>query len=70
MTPEERWTRIEQQTAENQRQIEKNTAAIRDLIGVSRTIVDTQQTTEKQLQLLIKTLDAFIRGFQKPNGNQ
>lgn len=69
MTPEERWTRIEEQTAENHRQIEKNTAAIRDLIVVSRPVVDTQQKTEKQLQLLIKTVDAFVKGFQKPNGN-
>jgi hypothetical protein len=109
MTPEERWTRIEQQTAENQRQmaenarqiarmgeqmerrsiqidtqIEKNTVAIRDLIVVSRALIDAQQTNEKrmermeradseikaQLDLFIKELRAFLKGFQKPNGNQ
>src|SRR2546427_4136716 len=99
MTPEERWTKIEQQTAENQKQIariseqmerktsqidaqiEKNTVAIRDLIVVSRTLIDTQQATEKQmarmrseietdLQRLIQTVEAFLKGFQKPNGNQ
>ena len=68
MTPEERWTKIEQQTAENQKQIariseqmerktsqidaqiEKNTVAIRDLIVVSRTFLDSQKETTKQIE--------------------
>ena len=109
MTPEERWTRIEEQTAENQRQIaenarqiarmgeqmerrsiqidaqiEKNTVAVRDLIVVSRAVIDAQLTAEKrmermertdseiksQLDLLIKDLRAFLKNLQKPNGNQ
>jgi hypothetical protein len=99
MTPEERWTKIEKQTAENAKQIarmgeqmerrairidaqiEKNTAAIRDLIVISRTVIDTQQETERhiarvhsevkaEIELLIKAVNAFVKGFQKPNGNQ
>jgi hypothetical protein len=63
----EQWDR---RTSQIDAQIEKNTAAIRDLIAVSRTVVDAQRTTENQLQQLLKTLDAFIKGFQKQNGNQ
>jgi hypothetical protein len=109
MTPEERWTRIEEQTAENQRQIaenarqiarmgeqmerrsiqtdaqiEKNTSAVRDLIVVSRAVIDAQLANERrmermdrnvaeiksQLDLLIKDLRAFLKNLQKPNGNQ
>jgi hypothetical protein len=44
--------------------------AIKNLIVVSRTVVDQQQKTEKQLQLLIRAMNAFLKGFQKPNGNQ
>ena len=51
-------------------QIEKNSAAIRDLISVSRTVIDAQQNTEKhmirmyseiktELELLIKAVNAF-----------
>jgi ribosomal protein L29 len=72
---------LERKTSQIDAQIEKNTAAIRDLIVVSRTVIEAQQTTEKQmarlhseikaqLELLIKTVDAFVKGFQKPNGNQ
>jgi uncharacterized FlaG/YvyC family protein len=61
---------MEKKTSQIDAQIEKNTAAIRDLIVVSRTVVNQQQRTEKQLQLLIKAMNAFLRGFQKPNGNQ
>jgi hypothetical protein len=106
MTPEERWIKIEKQSAENQKQIaenakqiarmgqqferktsqidaqiEKNTAAIRDLIVVSRTVLEAQQASEKrmdrmhselkaEIEQLIKTVNAFLKGFQKPNGNQ
>ena len=30
-------------------QIEKNTAAIRDLIAVGRTVIDAQQNTEREM---------------------
>ena len=60
---------MQRKTSQIDGQIEKNTAAIRDLIVVSRTVVDQQQETEKQLQVLIKTMNAFLKGFQKPNGN-
>ena len=65
------------QIADNAKQIarisqetEKNTAAIKDLIVVSRTVVDAQRATETQLQRLIDTVNALLKGFQKPNGNQ
>jgi chromosome segregation ATPase len=72
---------FERKTSQIDAQIEKNTAAIRDLIMVSRTIIDAQQTTENQmarlhseikaeLELLIKAVNAFLKGFQKPNGSQ
>ena len=68
---------MERKISQIDAQIEKNTAAIRDLIVVSRTVIETQQATDKQidrvkvqLELLIKTVDAFVKGFQKPNGNQ
>ena len=72
---------MERKTSQIDAQIEKNTAAIRDLIVVSRTVVDAQQATERhmvqmqsdikaELELLIKVVNAFVKGFQKPNGNQ
>lgn len=77
----EQMERMERKTSQIDAQIEKNTAAIRDLIVVSRTVVDAQQATEKhmiqmhseikaELELLIKAVNAFVKGFQKPNGNQ
>jgi flagellar motility protein MotE (MotC chaperone) len=113
VTPEERWTKIEnviqavvgsqaqhnseiaenrrqiarigelleRKTSQIDRQIEKNTAAIRDLMVVSRTVIDAQQRTDErmarlhfeikaELEQLIKAVDAFLKGFRKPNGNQ
>jgi uncharacterized FlaG/YvyC family protein len=61
---------MERKTSQIDAQIEKNTAAIRDLIVVSRTVIGRQQQTEEQLQLFIKTMDAFLKRFQKPNGHQ
>ena len=61
---------LENKTSQIDAQIEKNTAAIKDLIVVSRTVIDARRTTETQLQLLIKAVNAFLKGFQKPNGNQ
>ena len=68
MTLEERFDRIELQ-------IEKNTNGIRDLIVVSRTLVDSQQRTDAQikelrnaqqdtdakLNALIDTVDRIVR---------
>jgi len=45
VTPEERFNRIEEQIA-------TNTAAIRDLIVVSHTLVDAQLRTDGQIQEL------------------
>ena len=72
--------RMERKSSQIDAQIEKNTAAIRDLIVVSRTVIDAQQATEKhmarmhselklELELLIKAVNAFLKGFQRPNGN-
>ena len=79
---------MERKTSQIDAQIEKNTSAIRDLIVVSRPVIDAQQTTEKhierihsdmalmhsdlkaELELLIKAVNAFVKGFQKPNGSQ
>ncbi len=53
MTPEERFTKIENllQTViegqvQNEVQIEKNTGGIRDLIAISRTLLEAQTRTE------------------------
>ena len=67
MTPEERFERIEDQ-------VEKNTAGIRDLILVSRTVLtsiqelrDAQAATDEKLNILIDTVERIIR---RENGNQ
>ena len=91
MSSEERWVRIEnalQTVAErqviNEIQTEKNTAAIRDLIVISRTLIDSQRETDVRLKILTEVLDKlqisvdklqisvdkFLKGLQKPNGNQ
>ena len=91
MTSEERWVRIEnalQTVAErqvlNEVQTEKNTAAIRDLIAISRTLIDSQRETDVRLKILTEDLDKlqisvdklqisvyqFLKGLQRPNGNQ
>ena len=91
MSSEERWVRIEnalQTVAErqvvNELQTEKNTAAIRDLIAISRTLIDSQRETDVRLKILTEVLDKlqisvdklqisvdkFLKGLQKPNGNQ
>ena len=81
MTPEERFIKIEnvlQTVSENQA---KNEAAIRDLIIVSRNIVDaqirtdaeikelreSQKETNAKLNALIETVDKIIRR-DNPNG--
>jgi hypothetical protein len=61
VTPEERLTRIEtaiqalaERQATHETQIEKNTAAIRDLIVVSRTVLDAQKGSDERLAALIQ----------------
>jgi uncharacterized coiled-coil DUF342 family protein len=93
MTPEERFTTIEnllaaltEAQARNEAQLEahnatidKQNAGIRDLVVVSRTLVDaqmkttaqigelreTQRATEEKLHILIETVDRLIRGGKK-----
>ena len=56
-------------------------AAIRDLIVVSRTVIDAQQETDKQikqldsdlkagLERLVQNIEALLKCLHKPNGNQ
>src|SRR5207247_11263303 len=59
MTPEERFTKIEnvihaltETQARHDTQIEKQNAGIRDLIVVSRTVLDSQKQTTVQIQAL------------------
>src|SRR5213592_355806 len=59
MTPEERLTRIEnaiqaltETQARHDTQIEKQNAGIRDLIAVSRTLVDAQLAADGQIEQL------------------
>jgi hypothetical protein len=86
MTPEERFTKIEnllatvaEYQAENQArrdaEIDKHNAAIRDLVVVSRTLLDSherieaeidklreaQLATDEKLHILIETVDRIIR---------
>jgi hypothetical protein len=82
VTPEERFTKIEnairyltEKQVHSDLQIEQNRAAIRDLIIVSRTLVDSQKSNQAQIQqmldaqrgtdeklhALIETVDRIIR---------
>ena len=61
----------------NAQQIAKNEAAVRDLIVVSRTLIESQQSantqiekTAAELNLLVKTVDRLLKDRHKPNGNQ
>jgi hypothetical protein len=61
VTPEERFAKIEnaiqalaERQATHETQIEKNTAAIRDLIVVSRTVLDAQKGSDERLAALIQ----------------
>jgi outer membrane murein-binding lipoprotein Lpp len=64
MTPEERFTRIEnaiqavvETQARHEVQLEKQNAGIRDLIVVSRTIIDAQQRADNNMNQLTGTVD-------------
>jgi chromosome segregation ATPase len=50
-------------------QIEKQNAAVRDLIVVSRTLIDAQQNTDRQLKDLAETMKTFLKNFPRPNGS-
>jgi len=59
MTPEERFTKIENllvtltdRQVHNEAEIERHNAAIRDLIAVSRTLVESQKQTTMQIEAL------------------
>lgn len=83
MTPEQRWTRIENtlqalmevqarhetQIDKHSAQIEKQNAGIRDLIVISRTLIESQKKTDGQIKelhdaikALAKNVDRFLRG--------
>ena len=91
MNAEERLTRIENSIqalvevqSRHELQLEKQSAGIRDLIVVSRTVVDAQLAADKTMNRLAgtvdqladtvdrlaKTVDTLVKGFQKPNGIQ
>src|SRR5215470_9609491 len=64
MTPEERFTRIENAIqalvdtqARHEVQLEKQNAGIRDLIVVSRTIIDAQQKADNNMNQLTGRVD-------------
>ena len=66
MTPEERFTRIEntiqavvETQARHEVQLEKQNAGIRDLIIVSRTIIDAQQRADSKINQLTSTVDGL-----------
>src|SRR5262245_38832637 len=55
-------------------QIDKNTAAIRDLIAISRTLIDSQAALEDKMKNMAANVDrlndvvqAFIKSLQKPS---
>ena len=84
MTPEQRFTKIEsaiealtETQTRHEVQLDKQNAGIRDLIVVSRTLIEAQKATDDRLNGLIGTVEelstavkALVRGLQKPNGKQ
>jgi ABC-type transporter Mla subunit MlaD len=67
--------RIDERFKRTDQQIDENTAGIRDLIAISRTLIDSKAETEEKLKHLTVSLDrlsdtvnAFIKSQQKPNG--
>jgi hypothetical protein len=53
--------------ARHDAEIEKNSAAIRDLIVVSRTLVDSQKETTVQIQALATKMDQLQEAQQPTN---
>ena len=74
MTPEERLTRIENVLENTAEQIDKHNEAIRSLILVGRTCLDSikelrvaQSATDEKLNILIDTVDRIVRRENNPN---
>ena len=68
MTPEERFTKIENGIHAMTELQARNESAVRDLIAVSRTVLnaiddlrEAQKSTDEKLQILIETVDRIIR---------
>jgi methyl-accepting chemotaxis protein len=78
---------LEKHSAQLERQsalLEQHGRGIRDLIVVSRTLVEAQQSTDSTIKQLIGTVDrmsntveglsvavtTLVKSFQKPNGSQ
>jgi len=75
--------RDEAQLEKHTDMLEKQSAGIRDLIVVSRTLVDAQQAADNTIRQLITTVDrlantvdqlrgsvdTLVKSFQKPNGS-
>jgi hypothetical protein len=68
MTPEERLTKIENAIYTMTELQARDETAIRDLIGVSRTVLNAiddlrvaQKSTDEKLHILIETVDRIIR---------
>jgi hypothetical protein len=76
MTPEERFTKIENllaMQAENQAsrdaEIDKHNAAIRDLIAISRTLIDSHKLTASEISQLRESI-AELRDRQEATGEK
>ena len=81
MTPEERLTRIENVLENTAEQSDKHNEAIRSLILVGRTCLDSiqrvsadidklreaQSTTDEKLNILVDTVDRIVRRGDNPN---
>ena len=79
MTPEERFTKIEnflntvaehqarqaETLARHDAEIERNTAGIRDLIVVSRSVLDSQMQTTAQIQALASEMSHLRDGVDQ-----
>ncbi len=68
MTPEERFTKIENAIYAMTELQARDESAIRDLIGVSRTVLnaiddlrEAQKSTDEKLHIFIETVDRLIR---------
>ena len=55
----------QQEIEKHSAQFEEQRAAIRDLIVVSRTVLDSLKMTDEKLHVLIDTVDRIIRNQQK-----
>jgi chromosome segregation ATPase len=76
MTPEERFTRIENllttltdRQVLHEAEIEKLNAGIRDLVVVSRTLVDAQKETNAQIQAVTSDIDQLRGSIDQLRGS-